>query len=556
MKTIAALYFSFLLTTLLVLLFMKIGNRLGIMIDQPNSRKIHKEPIPRTGGPAIIIGALLPLIILYRGNEVILGLCLGSMCILVTGIIDDLWNINYKWKFVGQGLAATVTLLFSGIRIHTFGELWQGFSPDFGLLSLPLGIFFLVATTNMINLSDGLDGLAGGICFLIFSAVGFLAFFQTDWPDWRLITLCLCTLGAIAGFLRYNTHPATVFMGDTGSQFLGFLAGFSLLLLTQARTVYSPSIPLYLIGIPLIDTTLVIFERLRQGRPIFKADNNHIHHKLLRMGLRHSESVMVIYTLQLGMILIAWTGRYADNAVLFVSFLFLTGLSIYFFTLDSRITWVVKLPNNNSNPNSVKTGGIGSRILSREMAAKMTWYGLVCVLFLFYFVSPLLIESVPKLVGLFSFGMIVCLLLLNRLNNSYVSLFLMISFYFLGLYYIFFTEYSQNSFYTFFQYRLHYNILFSLLGMCYIGHLITTLKRISLTTNNFLMLTVVIFLFFLPKDYAWTDHFRSIAVKSFLILICLDLVFKRLKMNINFALPPAILALGLNALVAFLAFII
>jgi UDP-GlcNAc:undecaprenyl-phosphate GlcNAc-1-phosphate transferase len=319
MKLIAALFFSFLSTALLVLLFMKMASRLGIMLDQPNSRKVHKEPIPRTGGPAVMVGCLLPLLFLFKGDRIILGLCLGALCILAIGITDDLWNLNFKWKFVGQGFAATLALLISGIKFHNFGQLWQGFPLDLGSLSLLLGIFFLVATTNMINLSDGLDGLAGGICFLIFCAVGFLAYFQ---EDWRLVTLSLCTLGAIAGFLRYNAHPAVVFLGDTGSQFLGFTAGLSMLLLTQVRTVYSPVIPLYLIGIPLIDTVIVIFERSRQGRPIFRADKNHIHHKLLRLGLRHSESVMVIYSLQLGMIIIAWTGRYADDVLLLLSFLY------------------------------------------------------------------------------------------------------------------------------------------------------------------------------------------------------------------------------------------
>jgi len=553
MKLVALLYFSFLFTTVLVLLFMKVATRLGIMLDQPNSRKVHREPIPRTGGPAVIVGALLPMIVLYKGDEVILGLCLGSVCILVTGIIDDLLNLNYKWKFFGQSLAAIVTLLISGIRLHTFGQVWQGFPLDFGLLSLPLSISFLVATTNMINLSDGLDGLAGGICFLIFSAVGFLAYFQ---DDWRLVYLCLCILGAISGFLRYNNHPAVVFMGDTGSQFLGFTAGISLLLLTQARTAYSPFIPLYLIGIPLIDTTMVIFERLRQGRPIFKADKSHIHHKLLRLGLRHNESVMVIYALQLGMILVALTGRYADGAVLLVSFVCLTGLSIYLFGLGLRIPGVLNSANRNSNLTTGNVRRNDSRIFSSKMISIMTWYGLTCILILFYFISPLLLGLVPKAVGLFSFCMIVCLLLFNRLNNSYVSLILMISFYFLGFYYVFFTEYSQISFYTPFQYRIHYNVLFSILGMSYIIHVISTRKSISFTTNDFLMLMVVIFLFFLPRDYIWTNHIRSIAVKSFLIFICIELVFERLKTKINFTLPPAILALGLNAFVSFLPFII
>jgi UDP-GlcNAc:undecaprenyl-phosphate GlcNAc-1-phosphate transferase len=550
---VAALFLSFLLTALMVLLFMKIAARLGVMIDQPNSRKIHNEPIPRTGGPAVIIGSLLPLIVIFRSDRIVLGLCLGAMCILAVGIIDDLWDLNYKWKFVGQGCAATLTLLISGIRFHTMGQLWQGFPLDLGFLSLPLGIFFLVATTNVINLSDGLDGLAGGICFLIFCAVGFLAYFQRDF---RLLSLSVCILGAIAGFLRYNTHPAIVFMGDTGSQFLGFAAGLSMLLLTQIKTVYSPAILLYLIGIPIIDTIMVIFERLRQGRSIFRADNNHIHHKLLKMGLSHSESVMVIYTLQLGMILIAWTGRYADNAVLLVSFLFLTGLSLYFFTLDSRITWVVQFPNNNANPNPVNAGRARSLIFSRKMTAKATWCGLLCILFLFYSISPLVIKSVSKSIGLFSFGLIVCLLLSKRFAIRYINLFLTISFNFLALYYIFFTEYSKKSLYIPFQYRHYYNILFFALAMCYIGYLISTHEKVSFTTNDFLMLSVVIFLFFLPKDYDWTIHFRRIAVKSFLIFICIELIFKNGRTKSDSTLTPAILALGLNAIVSFWPFIV
>jgi len=550
---VIALFLSFLLTASMVLLLMKIAARLGVMLDQPNSRKVHKEPIPRVGGPAVVVGSLLPLIFLFKGDRVIVGLGLGVVCILVTGIIDDLWDLNYKWKFFGQICAATVALLISGERFHTLGVLWQGFQLDLGLLGLPLGIIFLVATTNMINLSDGLDGLAGGLCFLIFCAVGFLAYFQRDF---RLLSFVICMLGAIAGFLRYNTHPAVVFMGDTGSQYLGFSAGFSVLLLTQVTTVYSPLMSLYLIGIPVIDTTMVIYERLRQDRPIFMADKNHIHHKLLNMGLRHGESVMVIYTLQFGMILIAWAGRYAENAVLLVSFLLLTGLSVYFFTLGSRITWVVQFPNNNAKPNPVKTGAKESLIVSRKMIAKATWYGLLYMLFLFYFVSPFVIKSISKSIGLFSLGMIVCLLLVKRFAIPYVSLFLTISFNFLAVYYIFFTEYSKRAFDIPFEYRHYFNILFFLLAMCYIGYLISTHEKISFTTNELLMLAVVVFLFFLPKDYDWTSHVRTIAVKFFLIFICIELIFNKLETKRDFALTPAIVALGLNSLVSLLPLIL
>ena len=179
MNLIITLYFSFLLTALLVLVFMKIGERWGI-VDEPNSRKVHLRPVPRTGGAGIIIGTLVPLVFLLEKDQVLLGLCLGAICMLFMGILDDKWDLNYKWKFLGQILAAVVTLLVSGIRFHTFGELWPGYILDLGMLSLPFSTFFLVATTNMINMSDGLDGLAGGICLLIFSCVGFLAFFQGD----------------------------------------------------------------------------------------------------------------------------------------------------------------------------------------------------------------------------------------------------------------------------------------------------------------------------------------------------------------------------------------
>jgi hypothetical protein len=176
---------------------------------------------------------------------------------------------------------------------------------------------------------------------------------------------------------------------------------------------------------------------------------------------------------------------------------------------------------------------------------------LLCILFLFYFVSPFVIKSVSKSIGLFSFGMIVCLLLLNKLNKSYISIILSISFYSLGLYYIFFTEYSQNSVYITFQYH---KLMFVALGMSYIGYLVSSFEIMSFSTNDFLLLTIVIFFFFLPRSYDWIIHFRSIAVKWFLLVICIQLIFRSFKTKINVTLIPAIVALGLNSLISFFSF--
>jgi UDP-GlcNAc:undecaprenyl-phosphate GlcNAc-1-phosphate transferase len=176
-----------------------------------------------------------------------------------------------------------------------------------------LTVFALVGAINAVNLSDGLDGLAGGLCLLTFGALGYLASLAAD----SIVpVVAVSVLGATFGFLRFNTHPARVFMGDSGSQFLGFSAGVLAVLLARAQGAEtSPAVVLLALGIPIVDTVAVMTQRVVQGRSPFLADRSHLHHKLLEMGLTHREAVLAIYAGQAGMVALAVSLQRASDAV-------------------------------------------------------------------------------------------------------------------------------------------------------------------------------------------------------------------------------------------------
>ena len=258
------------------------------LVDLPGERKVHSQPIPRIGGIAMAIGAMAPILLWCREESFVRCFLPAAGVIALFGIADDLRDLPPKWKLVGQVSAALIVVFPGELKITRLGELL----PDGYLLpdgvAIPLTLLVIVGVTNAINLADGLDGLAGGICLLFFSCIGYLAYLEGD-TFIGLIALAL--LGAIFGFLRFNTFPATVFMGDTGSQLLGFSAITLALQLTQGNTALSPVLPLVLLGLPVLDTLTVMTARIAAGRSPFSADKNHFHHNLMSLGLHHNESV-------------------------------------------------------------------------------------------------------------------------------------------------------------------------------------------------------------------------------------------------------------------------
>jgi UDP-GlcNAc:undecaprenyl-phosphate GlcNAc-1-phosphate transferase len=263
----------------------------------------------------------------------------GAAVLIFFGLLDDLQDLPPKAKFVGQIAAALVVIFGGGVQITSLGMLF----PDLHLpavIAIPLTLVAIVGATNAINLADGLDGLAGGMCLLIFSAIGYLAYLEGN----QVIGLMsLALAGVLFGFLRFNTHPATIFMGDAGSQFLGFSAATLAIALTQMTSTLSPVLPLILLGFPILDTLTVMVTRIVQGRSPFSADKNHFHHHLLGLGLHQSESVLVIYVLQTLLVLSAILLRYHSDWILLICYCGFSAVVLIFF---SRSRTVVNQPQS------------------------------------------------------------------------------------------------------------------------------------------------------------------------------------------------------------------
>lgn len=306
-------------------------------VDLPNHRKVHSSPMPKVGGVAMALGAVVPILLWSPGNRFVSSLLLGAGVLVIFGLLDDLKEMDYRGKLAGQVMAALIVVFYGGLSIRCMGDLLPGVAVP-AWFSVPLTLLTIVGVTNAINLSDGLDGLAGGIAMMSFICLGCVAF-QSGMTAIALLSVAV--IGAIFGFLRFNTHPAIVFMGDAGSQLLGFLAVTMALFVSQNCEPLSRMFPLVLLGFPILDTLTVMSERILKGVSPFKADKNHFHHKLMRLGLRHAGAVVVIYGLQFTLVMSAFFLRfYSEWTLLLIYLVFCASVLAGFFWTD-RCGWTV-----------------------------------------------------------------------------------------------------------------------------------------------------------------------------------------------------------------------
>src|ERR1700737_2543080 len=289
-------------------IFGRMATKWGI-VDKPGFRKVHAIPIPRIGGLAMIVGVLLAAIIVIPLDPNDQYFLIAAGVLAAFGAADDRFDLDYRVKLVGQLLAILIVVVAGDAQIHSITLDERLLLPHW--VSIPLTVVFLVGVTNAINLADGLDGLAGGTTFLCLGAIAMLAY-----STGQIVTaaLALAFAGAVLGFLRFNTYPASVFMGDAGSQVLGFAVGVLSLRVTQSTdSALSAALPILLLALPILDTLSVMVQRVSEGRSPFSADKNHIHHKLLALGFDHHEAVMVIYAIQADLFLLAYWLRYESD---------------------------------------------------------------------------------------------------------------------------------------------------------------------------------------------------------------------------------------------------
>ena len=324
------LFFSFITSLLICMALIPplrfLADRFHIM-DQPGERKVHLVPVPRIGGIAFGIGALASILWWAPPSSTTWSVLVGGLIILGFGVWDDRANLGYRIKLLGQLVAALAVIIIGGIRVESLPFLLDG---ELSLwIGVPVTVLFLVAVSNAVNLTDGLDGLAGGLSFLTLCGIAYLAYLS---HDSTVLLLTVPFLGGLLGFLRFNTYPARIFMGDSGSQLLGFMMGVLAILLTDSsRGPFSPALALLLLGLPFLDTLGVIGQRLAEGRSPFIGDRTHIHHKLLAVGLFHYEAVMVIYAIQAGMVGLAYALRWQPDTLIVPLYLVLAGAVLALF---------------------------------------------------------------------------------------------------------------------------------------------------------------------------------------------------------------------------------
>ncbi len=292
---------SFIFVCIATPILIKIGLKFGF-VDQVNQRKIHRGAIPRIGGIGISLGTLLPIFLLFyvhsgieiRTNNSIFLFFAGGLGISLVGLFDDIRGINAKVKFLFQ-IAIAVMATLHGALITSLPMPWGRL--ELGFFGYILTVFWIIGIINAFNLIDGMDGLSSGITLFSSLTIAMLAIVNGYLPT-ALVALALA--GAVTGFLIYNFNPAKIFMGDSGSMFIGYiLAILSLRSQSKAHAVVSILVPIIAMGLPILDTTLAFMRRLLRHQSIFSADKQHIHHFLLSLGFNQRKTVLIMYSISI-----------------------------------------------------------------------------------------------------------------------------------------------------------------------------------------------------------------------------------------------------------------
>lgn len=486
-------------------------------VDIPNERKIHDVGMLRVGGIAMALGALTPIIMWVDITREVRGLLLGALVIVFFGVWDDRRDLGYRVKFFGQLMATILVVLYGGISIRFLP--WTGAAGLPTALSISLTVVVLLGITNAINLSDGLDGLAGGTTML---SIGMIALLANISGNTEVTLMAIALIGSILGFLRFNTYPARVFMGDGGSQFLGFMSGVLVILVTQGvMPAFSTTLPILIMGLPVLDTLYVMGLRIHKGHSPFTADRNHIHHKLLTMGFDHFQAVSIIYLVQSVLVVTAYLLRYQSDVLIVGLYVAFCALAIFILGHTSRNNWRIPSYIWVNYPIDL----MKKMKLLRENGSIHEWsikFFLVSISTLFL-VGAISAITVSHDIGVLAAGLfLVMLLLFPRQKNKPFSWIERACIYTIGTLIVYLLQHEGHNLEI---YRLVARFIFVLLGLVVITALIFSAnKRFHITPLDFLVIFIAFVAPSLPDSIFSEWRVGEVVAGSIIIFYSLEIL--------------------------------
>jgi len=540
MTIVPTLILSLLTTIVLIPLILRLAVKYELY-DVPDERRVHVKPIPRIGGIAMSIGVFISLLLYGPLDTTMRAYLAGALIIVVISLYDDLKGLDFKVKFAAQIAAAIIAVAYGGVRVANLGDLLPAEMVLNEWIAVFLTIVAIVGVTNAINLADGLDGLAGGICLLCFICIGYLAYLE---ENANIVIAATALSGVIFGFLRFNTHPAVLFMGDTGSQLLGFSAGFLSLSLTQGQTAFSPLLPLIILGFPVLDTVMVMSERIAGGRSPFVADKNHFHHKLMRIGFFQTEAVFLIYIIQAFMVVSAYLLRYHSEWLILGLYLVFSSVIVTVFYLACNRDW--KMPRSHFIDNVVKMrlkklkeSGFFIRIIFKPVEI-----GITLLLILLCFVST----QPPVYLSISSAFAVVVFSLVWFFKREWAKRLLLLLLYLFIPFMIYLSETNNESWINQMNETVlnAYNLSFFVLGGLGLLVLRVTRRRngFRVTPMDFLVLFVAVGIFFLPELWA---GFRLSAIKTIILFFTYEIIMGESRDKIGTVALSAVIAFSIVA---------
>ena len=334
---------TFLTSLILVPFSKKVAKHIGAM-DFPNERKIHKKVTPRLGGIAIYSSFLLGYMLYGDNSPQMLSILIGSFILIVMGMIDDINPLSSKVQFLFHLIVSSIVVFYGKIYLTevSFFGLDLAFSP---VVSYTISILFIVSLINAINLVDGLDGMSSGIGIIYFITITIVAYLLGRFTGLEVM-LALIMIGSLFGFLIYNFPPASTFMGQCGSNFLGFMVAVTSLIGFKTTTFISVVIPLAILSLPIFDTAISILRRLLKGQGITEPDREHFHHQLLKMKFSPRTSLIIIYLINMSFAAVSIFYVLGDNLLAIILYVLLIIL-LLFIVLKTDILFEHKKRNKN-----------------------------------------------------------------------------------------------------------------------------------------------------------------------------------------------------------------